>query len=194
MKQKIFAKSLDKRFRLCYTKYIENKGEMLMTYNIYQLKQYANKFLKDNYNMELAIPLQLNSRMQRTCGWFKHTRIKPTCIELNKFFVENNEPVTVLDVLRHELVHYVMFMQGKQYKDGSYDFERELKRLGIVSQSTIDKYEIESKPVNMIVYKCIMPTCGQEYKRQRKLKGDGAFHKCHCGGTLQNIGKRLVTA
>lgn len=168
----------------------------MVTYNIYQLKQYAKKWLKDNYDLELVVPLQLNGRMQRTCGWFKYFRSgKPSKIELNKFFVENNEPVLVLDVLRHELVHYALFMQGKPHGDGHPVFENELKRLGIVSQDTIDKYMIVSKPKNYIIYKCIMPNCGQEYKRQRKLQGDGAFHRCgKCGGTLKNMGKKLVTA
>jgi SprT-like protein len=167
----------------------------MVVYNIYQLKDYANKWLQDNYNMKLEIPLRLNGRMQRTCGWFKHKGLKkqPIVVELNKFFVENNEPMLVLDILRHELVHYAMYMQGRDYKDGSYGFERELKRLGVVSQSTIDKYEITSKPISAIVYKCIMPNCGQEYSRQRKLQGDGAFHKCHCGGTIRNMGKKLIT-
>ena len=167
----------------------------MVTYNIYQLRQYAKKWLMDNYNMELIVPLQLNGRMQRTCGWFKHKRAwnMPTCIELNKFFVENNEPTLVLDVLRHELVHYALYMQKKPYRDGQAMFENELKRLGVVSQSTINKYTIESKPKSMVVYKCIMPNCGQEYHRQRKLQGDGAFHKCRCGGTIRNMGRKLVT-
>lgn len=168
-------------------------------YNIYQLRQYANKFLKDVYGMELSIPLQLNGRMQRTCGWFRHTRYRdgrdiPNCIELNKFFVENNEPTTVLDVLRHELVHYALFMQKKPYRDGDYVFESELKRLGIVSQKSIDKYIIVSKPKNVQVYQCA--ECGTQFKRQRALANGGRNHRCTCAkkGRLIDLGKRLVTA
>lgn len=169
----------------------------MTSYNIHQLRQYARKFLKDTYGMELNIPMTLNSRMSRTCGWFKYKRQGNKwvsgCIELNKFFVENNEPTVVLDVVRHELVHYVLHEQGKPNKDGHPVFENELARLGIVSQKTIDKYTIEAKPVNMIVYKCINPKCGQEYKRQRKLRGDGIYHSCSkCSGKLQNMGKKLV--
>jgi SprT-like protein len=172
---------------------------MTVTYNIHQLRGYAKQWLKDNYNMELEVPLQLNSRMQRTCGWFRHTRYRdgrdiPNCIELNKFFVENNEPVTVLDVLRHELVHYALFVQKKDYKDGSYGFERELKRLGIVSQKTIDKYMIVSKPKNMHIYECA--NCGHEYKRQRALPSNKKY-SCgvtSCKGALIDKGKRLVTS
>lgn len=169
----------------------------MVNYNIYQLRQYAKKFLMDTYNLELTIPLQLNSRLQRTCGWFRHTRYKdgrdiPNCIELNKYFVENNEPNVVLDVLRHECIHYAMFMLKRPFKDGSKGFEAELKRLCVVSQKDIDKYVIQSKPKKMIVYKCIMPNCGQEYHRTRKLQGDGAFHHCKCGGRIKNMGTKMV--
>lgn len=166
-------------------------------YNIYQLRQYANKFLKDNYDMELSIPLDLNARMKTTCGWFRSTRYADgrkvaRKIELNKFFVENNEPITVLDVLRHELVHYALFAQGKPNSDGHPVFENELKRLKIVSQSDINKYIIKSKPVNFTVYQCV--DCDTEFKRKRALANDGIHHRCNCGGKLSNQGKRLVTA
>jgi SprT-like protein len=168
----------------------------MVTYNIYQLKAYAQKWLMDNYGLELIVPLQLNSRMQRTCGWFKHKRSRkePICVELNKFFVENNEPVMVLDVLRHELVHYAMYMQDKEYKDGSYGFERELKRLGIVSQNTIDKYDISSKPKSKRIYECA--NCGHEYHRARALPRNRSY-SCGvtgCRGSLIDKGKRLVTS
>lgn len=166
----------------------------MVTYDIYQLKNYAKKFLKDNYNLDLVVPLSLNGRMQRTCGWFKYTRSgQPVSIELNKFFVENNDPTTVLDVLRHECIHYALFMQGKPNKDGHPVFENELNRLGVVSQKTINKYDIESKPrkqtINM--YKCV--DCDNNWNLKRALKHNGAMHKCGCGGKIAYLGKKSIT-
>lgn len=164
----------------------------------FQLEKYADKFLKDNYDMTLDIPLQLNSRLRTTYGWFKFRRINgkniPSKIELNKFFVENNDAVTVLDVLRHELVHYALCVKEKPFSDGNRYFEGELKRLGVVSQNTIDNYEIKSKPSSVVVYKCV--SCDQQYKRNRALPNDGRNHHCKaCGvekGKLTNIGRVLV--
>lgn len=165
----------------------------------YQLEMYARKFLKDNYDLDLTVPLKLNGRMKTTCGWFKSVRYtdgrkKAVSIELNRFFVENNDPVTVVDVLRHELVHYALFMLGKPNSDGHPTFENELKRLGIVSQSTIDKYKIKSKPKNIVIYEC--ESCGHQYKRQRRLAHDGKYHRCggSCGGRLINKGRKLVAS
>lgn len=162
--------------------------------SMYQLKMYANKFLKDNYGMELTVPLELNSRLKTTCGRFISRRYynghkEPKIVELNKTFVEHNEPTIVLDVLRHELVHYALFMLDKPHKDGHPVFENELKRLGIVSQGTIDQYKIASK---MQIYAC--DDCNHEYKVPRRLRDNGRYHKCNCGGNLIDKGRQLVLA
>jgi SprT-like protein len=167
----------------------------------YQLKMYANKFLQENYGMEFIIPLELNSRLRKSCGRFISISYRdgrpsePKVVELNKYFVENNEPTVVLDVLRHELVHYALFMQGKPNSDGHPVFERELKRLGIVSQSTIDKYDIESKKRNVYrnFYQCANPSCGVEYRTGKALKHGGIYHRCSaCKGRLIDKGRKLV--
>jgi SprT-like protein len=171
---------------------------MLMTLTQYQLEMYARKFLQENYNMQLVVPLKLNGRLRTACGRFVFTRYRsgkpdtPKVVELNKYFFENNEPTVVLDVLRHELVHYALFMQGKPHNDGHPVFEKELKRLGIVSQKTIDKYTIQSKPIRVSIYQCV--ECGTEFKRQRALPNGGRNHRCTCKakGRLLDKGKKVV--
>jgi SprT-like protein len=164
-----------------------------MKLSMYQLQMYAKKFLKDNYNMDLVVPLELNGRLQTCCGRFISVRnrrsgeSKPKIVELNKTFVENNEPTVVLDVLRHELVHYALFMQGRPNSDGHPVFEGELRKLGIVSQKTIDQYQIASKKQ---VYAC--SDCSNTWKMTRKLKHNGRYHKCSCGGRLVDKGRQMV--
>jgi SprT-like protein len=159
--------------------------------SVYQLKMYANKFLKDNYGMELTVPLELNGRLKTACGRFVYYRNSrtPKKVELNKVFAQNNEPTVVLDVLRHELVHYALFMQGKPHSDGQPCFENELKRLGVVSQKTIDQYKIASR---VQVYGCTR--CTNEYQMTRRLKHNGKYHSCKCGGDLVDKGHQLVVS
>ena len=164
----------------------------------YQLRKYADKFLKDNYNMELSVPLKLNGRLKTTCGRFVHYRgyNRPKIVEINKYFFENNEPTVVLDVLRHELVHYALYMKEKPFSDGHPVFEKELRKLGIVSQKTIDKYRIASKPIKIRIYECV--SCGCEYKRQRALPNGGKNHHCTtCGhekGKLADRGQKVMAS
>lgn len=165
-------------------------------YNIYQLQDFARKFLQDNYNLELVVPLRLNGRMKTTCGWFRYKKRSrvPVVVELNKFFVENNESNVVIDVLKHELIHYALFMKGIPCRDGDYEFEAELKRLGVVSQKTINQYTIVSKPKRLHYYRCQDSSCNKEYRLNRALKHGGRFHACKCGASLIDLGKKVVAS
>lgn len=165
-------------------------------YNIYQLQDFARKFLKDTYNLELVVPLKLNGRMKTTCGWFRYKKRSrvPVVVELNKFFVENNESDLVIDVLKHELIHYALFMKGIPCRDGDYEFEKELKRLGVVSQSTINQYNVVSKPRNLHYYRCQESSCNKEYRLKRALRNQGIHHRCNCGGRLIDLGKKVVAS
>lgn len=154
-----------------------------------QLNDFAEKFLNETYGMSLTIPIKLNGRLKTSYGRFVSYRDPklPKVIELNKSFLECNDLDTVLNVLKHELVHYALFMKGKPHSDGNPVFEKELKRLGIVSQSDIGKYNILQK---MQIYQC--KKCGNEYKMIRRLKNNGKYHICKCSGRLIDKGKRVV--
>jgi SprT-like protein len=172
----------------------KKKGEDIMTLSEYQLRKYAEKFLSETYGMKLTVPLEMNGRLKKACGrfvYYKNHRT-PKSVQMNKYFVENNEPTVVLDVLRHELVHYALFMLGKPYSDGHPTFENELKRLGVVSQQTIDKYTIQSKPTKIQFYECA--DCKHEFRRQRALANGGRYHRCTCGGRLIDKGKKVMAS
>lgn len=166
---------------------------------VHTLRQFAREWLKDTYQMDLEIPLEINARLKTTYGCFRYTIVKatggtkPKAIHLNKFFVENNNLESVVDVLKHELVHYALFMQGKPHSDGDYYFEKELKRLNVVSQETINKkYDIKSKKIKKTVhlYKCM--ECDKTHTRGRALSNGGRYHQCICGGKLLDRGKQVV--
>ncbi|AZU99008.1 SprT-like family protein [Bacillus phage pW2] len=155
-----------------------------------QLRAYANRWLLDNYGMKLVVPFKLNGRLKKTLGWFTHSNKKPTGVQLNKQFVQNNDDEIVLSVLKHELVHYALFMKGEPYHDGEAHFENELKKKGIVSQSTIHTYSISSV---LQIYQCV--ECDKIYKTKRRLVDNGIHHRCRCKakGRLIDRGKRVVT-
>lgn len=163
-------------------------------FTIEELRSYSQDWLKENYGMDLKIPLNLNGRLTKTLGYFLH-RINnrtgertPVKLDISRHLVEKNNPDVVLDILKHELIHYVMFERGLPFRDGDKEFENELALHGVVSQSTINKIEVVSKPQNYKVYEC---TGGHRFERRRKLSHDGAYHRCHCGGRLKPKGEIL---
>ena len=158
--------------------------------SINQLTNFANSFLSENFDgMQLEVPIKINSRLTRALGRFRHYKApqKPVVIELAKNTIEYYELEEILDILKHELVHYALYMQGKPYRDGDDCFENKLKELGITGTGVYDcKGKIE-------VYAC---DCGN-YEYTRKLhkhnKYQGSNYTCReCKKHLRYIGQKVV--
>jgi SprT-like protein len=101
-----------------------------------ELAQYANNFLAKNYSMELRIPIERNNRFSRTLGCFTCFKGAPEKIELSGTLLKFGADSVVLDVLYHELIHYALFTKGEPYKDGTVNFENELRKHGVTSTET----------------------------------------------------------
>lgn len=124
-----------------------------------ELEKYAEKFLKQNYNTNLTIQIKISGRLTSTGGYFQCRRThgnekQPVKIEMSERFIasalhDGQEGLeAILDVLKHELVHYVLCKQGKNFNDGDDDFESELARLNIGASGATNKSLVKSKKVN----------------------------------------------
>lgn len=158
--------------------------------SINQLTNFANKFLSENFDgMQLEVPIKINGRLTRALGRFKHYKApkKPIAIELAKDTIEYYELNEILDVLKHELVHYALYMQGKPYKDGDYYFENKLKELGI---SATQVYEHKGK---VEVYACECDTYEYTRKLHKHNQYQGANYTCRqCKKHLRYVGQQVV--
>ena len=100
---------------------------------IQRLTDFANNWLQKTYGIKLEIPIEIRSSLKLTLGYFKYKQGEKEPLKITlaaKLFTYYSEEV-VYDVLKHELVHYALYMLGKPHKDGHPYFESELKRLGI---------------------------------------------------------------
>lgn len=134
----------------------------------YELEKYANTFLQENFDMSLNIPITINGRLTKTMGCLVLSRIgftemKPKEIQIATRTL-NSPRDFVLDVLRHELVHYALVRLGKPYMDGHPYFENTLKRLGISSTNTTSSRAYNKNHV----YSC---KCENDHKRARRISG-----------------------
>jgi len=157
---------------------------------IAELKNEAKKFLKDTYDLELSVPVLINRRMKATFGTFKFRYKRPLSVEMSYNFVKSQEDEKVLDVLRHELVHYACFTLGKPYNDGSKHFEGELRRLGVCSTKT---YTYKGKAHQ---YKCTSCEKGFTKRRQMPINKETKFtlhHRCgDCDTVLLYEGETTI--
>ena len=120
-----------------------------------QMKMYAQNFLSQNFDLKLEIPIVIDGRLTRTGGSYHHTAKKGIMIKISERFMygallDETEGVgAVLDILEHELVHYALHMQGRDYRDGSKEFEETLARLNIGSSGATAKKKRLSKKKNV---------------------------------------------
>lgn len=112
--------------------------------NIYEVKVLARELAQEHWGMKLNIPVVENGRLTRSLGLFYYDydqndrkKIIPLRIEIAKRLLKNYERETIVGVLKHELCHWALGVQGKPFNDGHPVFENELKRVGASSTFTI---------------------------------------------------------
>ncbi len=100
----------------------------------------ARRFLSENYNMDLRIPIRRNNRIKRTLGQFIRMDDKSDCIEISGILLDYGGKTAVFDTLRHELIHYALFELGKPHRDGDPAFENELRKHNVNPTNTSEVY------------------------------------------------------
>lgn len=110
------------------------KSGEILDYTIYvddlktneDLEKYAKLFLKNEFNLELNIPIYFTDiEDPNTLGLFRYYEDESKAVEI---LIDNENSNIRCDhdierTLRHEICHYVLFLQNKGYKDGDHDFE-----------------------------------------------------------------------
>jgi SprT-like protein len=152
-------------------------------WNETKLTVYAYNWLITEYGIELNIPIYISKRLKATFGYFKHQNKIPLEIQLSYDLINYQDEDTIIDVFKHELIHYVCFITGKQYKDGSRDFENELRRQGVSSTKT---YKYKGKGHE---YRC---TCCNKIVKT-KQKGYDRKYICGLGkGRFIYVGETII--
>lgn len=109
-----------------------------MKVTVNQLKEIANEFLNDNFNMDLNIPIIINKRLSTSAGRFKGS-INPfnssrisIKIDIASNILDDNLD-DIIKVLKHELIHYALFERNEPFKDSDYHFQETLRRFDLPS-------------------------------------------------------------
>ncbi|CAD2074330.1 hypothetical protein GCM10007275_05740 [Jeotgalicoccus coquinae] len=142
-----------------------------------ELHNHADKFLRENFGLRLEIPVRISKRMKSKLGAFQikiqGRKVVSQEIVMSHTFIVNNTEETVLDVLRHECVHYALYTLNKPYRDSDREFIETLERLGI-SKTRTYKYKGQS-----YLYEC--KKCS--YQFTKRVKGYNKRYICrHCRG------------
>lgn len=150
-----------------------------------ELERIADEFLIENFAMELDVPIVLNGRLSKALGrhvYFRHAK-ETVQIELSKDLIRYYDDETVIDVLKHELVHHALLVDGLPHRDGEYYFEKTLKELGV---SRTNHYSHKGKSH---IYECT--GCQNTFKEVRKF--NTARYRCsRCQSQLMYV-KQVIS-
>lgn len=129
--------------------------------------QYFHKPFKDH--------VRFNNRLRTTGGRYIPSR---RVIELNPKYVLETDEKEFIGIIKHELCHYHLHIEGKGYKHGDIDFKRLLKVTGSPRHcNPLPSNKRQEKHL----YIC--KKCAYVYKRQRKVNVNK--YRCgKCGGKL----------
>lgn len=152
-----------------------------------KLTKEAKKFLQDAYGLSLECPVLVNGRLKRSNGRFVYqpSTKRPMKIEIAKDYIQYHDWGLVIETLKHECIHYALFMLGKPFKDGHPLFESEIEKHGSHSTGVV---KFKGK---VVVYAC--PSCKYEWKRKRKYPRNGEGYICkNCDMQIQYMGERII--
>ena len=166
--------------------------------NLAEIKEVAREFLRKEYGIRLKIPIIRNGRLRTSLGRFiESTEGNPLRIEIAEKAMKYASKAVLVDLIKHECVHYALCVEGEPNNDGNPHFEAELKRLGISNN-----YDTPYKEYVGEVYVFRCKQCGKRaegtQKAMYKAKGIGYLSRC-CRAALKYEcteiydGERLVT-
>jgi len=148
--------------------------ELLSEQALYEL---TNDLSTTFFHKSFKHEVRFNHRLRTTGG-----RYLPAVktIELNpKYFFEFGQS-EFIGIIKHELCHYHLHIEGKGYKHGDNDFKQLLK----LTNSPRHCSPLPSqKETHHYVYRCT--ECSLEYKRKRRVN----VKKYRCGRCMGELRK-----
>jgi SprT-like protein len=123
-----------------------------------------------------------NSRLRTTGGRYM---LKSHDIEINRSYLEQLGEQELIGIIKHELCHYHLHLEGKGYQHRDHDFKALLKQVDAPRFcSTLPNRPEKKSSTTIRVYKC--SGCSQLYRRKRRI--DLSRFVCgKCRGKLVEI-------
>lgn len=123
-----------------------------------------------------------NSRLKTTGGRYL---LNSHDIELNKKYLAEHGQKELEGIIKHELCHYHLHLEGKGYRHRDKDFRALLKEVGAPRFCT--PLSARKQTRNVRTYMCT--SCGQTFLRKRAM--DTNRYVCgKCGGKIKEMIKK----
>lgn len=148
---------------------------MVMTDN--DLQKLIEDISLDVFGKPFRHVAHFNSRLRTTGGRYM---LGDHSIEINPLVFQKYGAEELVGVIKHELCHYHLHIEGKGYRHRDVDFRELLKETASPRFCKVLS-ERNQKPLVLHLYKC--EACELEYKRKRRM--DVRKYRCgKCAGTI----------
>lgn len=188
------------REELIYLPVIDREEERLNSI-LCEVKSEMNKFLLKNYGIRLDIPVTVSSRLVVRVAKFEYMYVSnggdkrpipgTEQIKIQKLFLLRESKQKILRVAFHEAVHYACYVRGVPHRDGNTEFEKELQKHGLPSESVTINFEDELLK-NRYQYLYVCQQCNGVVKRNfgkpKKMLSRSVKTTC-CKAPVNYLGK-----
>ncbi|WP_163528486.1 SprT family protein [Halobacillus ihumii] len=141
-----------------------------------QLQEWTNNISLEFFGKPFVDHVSLNSRLRTTGGRYIPSDRK---IELNPKYLEEMDKEEFVGIIKHELCHYHLHIEGKGFAHRDQDFKDLLKKTGSPRHCQPLPSEREKQKH---IYFCTR--CSHEYIRKRRI--NTTKYRCgKCRGQLK---------
>lgn len=144
-----------------------------------QLQQLVEEISNSFFQKPFRHQAVFNSRLRTTGGRYL---LQSHNIELNRVYYEEHGLAELEGIIKHELCHYHLHLEGMGYKHRDRDFKNLLKEVGAPRHCT--PLILKENDAYKYVYSCT--SCTQVFKRKRSM--NVSRYVCgKCGGKIKEI-------
>ena len=152
-----------------------------------ELQRLVEEISIESFGKPFQHKAYFNSRLKTTGGRYM---LNTHHIEINRKYLEQLGLSELFGIIRHELCHYHLHIEGKGYKHRDQDFKLLMREVDAPRFCTPLPDHVKRKTSRrIIIYIC--KKCGQNYQRQRNINTQKYF--CgKCGGKLAKLKEGII--
>jgi SprT-like protein len=148
----------------------------------HELQELVEKISVELFGKPFKHKASFNSKLRTTGGRYL---LGTHNIEINKKYLEQLGEKELVGIIKHELCHYHLHIEGKGYQHRDHDFKWLLKKVDAPRYcSQLTNMPKKRSAKKLLIYQCTK--CHLQYKRKRSI--DTSRYVCgQCKGKLEKF-------
>jgi len=167
--------------------HVSIKGRRFIMMTDQHLHNLVVKISAEQFHKPFRHRAFFNPRLRTTGGRYM---LRSHNIEINRKYFEQLGEQELIGIIKHELCHYHLHLEGKGYKHRDKDFRELMKQVGAPRFcSMLPEEKKKSLQQRIVIYQC--SNCKMEYHRKRSMNTER--YVCgKCRGKLIKVKEMLI--